>query len=660
MTEIITAQAPHGAQVPEQDRVGTCLGPYRITRCLGHGGMGQVYEAIHQEIGQRVAIKVLASRLAQRETFRARFLTEARAGALVLHPSLLRILDHGALPDGTPYILMDFLQGQTLRAYLQDLAHKRGPLLEGLRYVRQVAAGLAAAHAAGIVHQDVKPENIMLVADPEAPGGQRAIVLDFGVARFVESLPPSQSPLLPSFGTPLYMAPERCRGDLDLDGRSDVYSLGIVLFELLVGRPPFLGHPAQSQHLINQHLFADPPKASSLCPGLPKGVDDVLAQLLHKDLAHRPGMADTERLLTQLVAALQQATQPGPRVALLPSMRLVFVLVLVLVLLLKPSPEPPRGMTFVPGATFLMGSTPAELDEAKLWTTENLNCKDCPPAIFPRETPDHLVHVPGYFLDTTETSAGDYATYVASQPAAARDVRWMKGVGGHWVNADTRQSAPAESALILSLDGVAVAELRPTQGSTLVTSPLIAVADHVEVLPGHERQPVTNVTWFGAKLYCEAQGKRLPTEAEWELAARGPERRRFPWGDHPNGCGQAFPTAWRSPCVTGGMAPADIGTTATDKTPLGIADLGGNVAEWVLDAFRKRYQACQAVCVAPIVHYDSSDPEERGLRVVRGGSYSLSADSTRAASRSRWWADSAAGDIGFRCARDVAPEEIGK
>mgnify|MGYP002140519901 CR=1 FL=1 len=172
---------------------------------LGKGGMGTVFEAVHEAIERRVAIKILHPEYARTSEFAARFFNEARAVNKIDHPGLVQVNDYGQTPDGTAYIVMEYLRGETLGARLKR-TNGVIPLTESLRMLRQVASALAAAHGKGIVHRDLKPDNIMLVPDPETPGGERSKLLDFGIAKVVEE---ARSGNTGAIGSPFWMAPEQ-------------------------------------------------------------------------------------------------------------------------------------------------------------------------------------------------------------------------------------------------------------------------------------------------------------------------------------------------------------------------------------------------------------------------------------------------------------------
>jgi serine/threonine-protein kinase len=279
---------PQGVSGQDDPLVGSMIGPYRVLRRVGEGGMGVVYQAEHQEIGQVAAIKVLSEPCARDPQFLRRFSNEARAVSRVRHAGMVHIFDFGTTERGTPYILMEFLQGELLRARLDRLrgAGKQLDVNEAVRLARQTASALAAAHRKGIVHRDLKPDNLMLIADDAAARGERVKLLDFGIARFLEE---SNHATLPgvAIGTPTYMSPEQCTGEESVDASSDVYSLGVMLYEMLAGRPPFRGSDTA---VMRMHLFKDPLPIVELVPSLPPALVELVHGMLAKPPAQRPWM----------------------------------------------------------------------------------------------------------------------------------------------------------------------------------------------------------------------------------------------------------------------------------------------------------------------------------------------------------------------------------
>jgi len=240
--------------------------------------MGSVWLAEHTQLGRRAAIKVLHAEYSNRADMVSRFFNEARAATAIADPGIVQVFDFGQHSDGTAYIVMELLEGEPLD---RRLARGALGLADALRIMRQVASTLAAAHARGIIHRDLKPENVFMVRDAEVPGGERAKILDFGIAKLMGEHAGLKTSTSTVMGTPTYMSPEQCRGAGLVDQRSDVYALGCVLFTLLVGRPPF--DAAGPGDMIAAHLREPAPAPSSFRPGIPPEVDRVVLRCMAKD-----------------------------------------------------------------------------------------------------------------------------------------------------------------------------------------------------------------------------------------------------------------------------------------------------------------------------------------------------------------------------------------
>jgi serine/threonine-protein kinase len=259
-------------------REGASIGPYRVVRKIGEGGMGTVFLGEHTLLGRHAAIKVLLPELSSKRESVDRFFNEARATTVISDPGIVQVFDFGFTADKTAYIVMELLEGEQLNLRLQRL----GALApsDALRITRQVAGSLGAAHAAGIVHRDLKPDNLFMIRDPEAPGGERPKILDFGIAKLGDSVPDRLKTRTGAvLGTPVYMSPEQCNGAASVDHRADVYSLGCVLFHLLTGRPPF-DLPGIGA-IISAHLREPAPAPSTVMP-LPAEIDDLVLRCLAK------------------------------------------------------------------------------------------------------------------------------------------------------------------------------------------------------------------------------------------------------------------------------------------------------------------------------------------------------------------------------------------
>jgi serine/threonine-protein kinase len=271
--------------------IGKSLGSYKITDVIGEGGMAVVYQAEHVLIGRRVAIKRLLPDRVRDDDLVERFFNEARAAARIQHPGLVEVFDFGHDVDGSAYIVMELLEGESLAKRIA----RESPLAAAtaLSIARQVAAAVHAAHEHGIVHRDLKPENLYLVAEHDAPDGVRVKVLDFGIAKLAPSEDQrsvkTKTGIL--FGTPRYMAPEQCRNATAVDRRADIYSLGCILYEMLVGAPPFK-YDTWAE-LVAAHMYEPPPQPSQRDGRIPSDVEAIVLRALAKQPGDRfPTMLD--------------------------------------------------------------------------------------------------------------------------------------------------------------------------------------------------------------------------------------------------------------------------------------------------------------------------------------------------------------------------------
>jgi len=293
--------------------IGETIGSYQIQRQLGSGAMGEVYLAEHRHLKRKAAVKLLAPELVGRPDLLERFFLEARATSAIAHPGIVQVFDCELDATGRPYIVMEFLEGETLAAVLAQ----RGALpgRTAARLARGMAEALEAAHAKGIVHRDLKPENIFVQAQP--PDSVKLV--DFGIAKLAGDFRAGQVHQTRSgalMGTPLYMSPEQCRDSANLDSRTDLYSLGCVLYEMLTGRPPFTY--ANLGDLVVAHMTEAPQDARALNPAVPPPLAELAAGLLKKDPAARPpGMrAVADRLAAFIggMTTVPEVPSSGPTV----------------------------------------------------------------------------------------------------------------------------------------------------------------------------------------------------------------------------------------------------------------------------------------------------------------------------------------------------------
>jgi len=291
-TDIIAAQLAPEAPALEIGP-GTQIGEYDIEAKVGEGAMGTVYRAIHPQIGKHVAIKVMTPKVFGEAEAVKRFVGEARAVAAIEHPGIVDVFGFGRIPDGRTYLVMEWLDGQSL----SDRMHAEPKLgwEESCEVIRQIARALEAAHAKGIIHRDLKPENVFLKkVDDEKPTVK---LLDFGLAKStnkedVANLAKTRSGQM--LGTPLYMSPEQCKNK-NVDHRTDIYALGCMCYELLVGRTPY--DADNVAEIITAHLVSEPPRPSKFKEDIPADIDKLLYNMIAKDPDKRPPLGEIRRLI---------------------------------------------------------------------------------------------------------------------------------------------------------------------------------------------------------------------------------------------------------------------------------------------------------------------------------------------------------------------------
>jgi len=288
--------------------LGRNLGNYHVVSQIGEGGMGVVYLARHVTLGRNAAVKVLRPELTANREIAARFFNEARAATAVRHAGIIEVFDFGFLEDRSAYIIMEFLEGESLAARI-----RRGPLSisTALIVVRAIARALQAAHEHSIVHRDLKPDNVFLVPDADLPGGERIKLLDFGIAKLASVGETTHTRTGAVMGTPTYMAPEQCRGAGSVDHRADLYALGCVAYEMVCGTPPFVAEGVGD--LIASHLHFQPEPLRTRRLDVPVEVEALVLRLLQKDPQARPQSAgDVVQAIDRLVAAGVGAAHSEP------------------------------------------------------------------------------------------------------------------------------------------------------------------------------------------------------------------------------------------------------------------------------------------------------------------------------------------------------------
>ncbi len=305
--------------------VGEVLGSYRITEELSSGGMGTVYRAQHELLARPAAVKVMRAGSTAPDAI-GRFFTEARAASAIRHPGIVEVFDFGYTADGSAYLAMELLEGESLKARLAA----RGVMDErtATELATGIASALAAAHGKGIYHRDLKPDNVFVIA------GNRPKLVDFGVAKLADRddghTPTVDGALL---GTPSYMAPEQARAASSVDHRADLYSLGCMLYEMVVGEPPFVGH--NTGELIAMHLFQDPAPPRARGAAISPALEAVIMRLLQKDPEARYASA------ADVVAALAPKAPRRRGIAIAAGLATLAIAAAIVLVVRDRTPAPP-------------------------------------------------------------------------------------------------------------------------------------------------------------------------------------------------------------------------------------------------------------------------------------------------------------------------------
>ena len=607
-------------------------GRYAFERRLGRGGMGTVYLASDTLLGRQVAIKVLdAGEDPADDAHRLRLLREARLAAGLEHERIARIYDAGE-HDGCSFVAMEYIRGVTMREWM---ATPRSPE-EIVTVLLQIAEGLAVLHANGVVHRDLKPENVMLAG----AGGLKLV--DFGLAGQLAPMrdvgeapaggPRSEARSVSAFrGTPGYMAPEQYAGER-VDARADVFALGIIAYEIVTGERPFKGTTMLDLlRATGEPLLPNRATWAKFPPHLAPIVSRMLAR--EADARFATG-TDVARALGDVFPS--GAVEPSSRKHVWRRPWVAGALVVTAVgaigghrmakevalrhALAKP---PPVGMALVDEGTVTVGQS-AE--------TVGHQCSEigpnCPAAVLNYQVPETRVDVPPFFLDLHEVTNREMADALNGSNMAIHVDPDEDDHSPRYVRFDA--ALGHSESFLLDLE-------RRYAG-------IEYTAEHVfRARTGMEAWPAVQVTWFGARYYCAVQGKRLPTENEWEAAARGKDNRLYPWGNAPPRCHEVLLPNDGYLRIDGCPETVDISdvmTSPQDVTPRGIRDLGGSVAEWVDSVYSQSGRDHEGTATG-----DSP-------RVIRGGSFYFSY-MARTSVRNKRPGNTAHFNVGFRCAADV-------
>ncbi|HMI86226.1 MAG TPA: bifunctional serine/threonine-protein kinase/formylglycine-generating enzyme family protein [Polyangiaceae bacterium] len=652
-------------------RIGSVLkSRYRLDGVLGIGGMATVYAATHRN-EDKVAIKILHPFLSANEDICSRFLREGYVANKVAHPGVVRVLDDDVADDGCAFLVMDLLDGESLQARLRRL--HRLDVGDVLVMAKELLDVLVTAHAKGIVHRDLKPDNLFMTRDG------RLKVLDFGVARALFGPAELATESGRVLGTPAFMAPEQARGQAaEIDAQTDLWACGATMFTLLSGH--YVHEAPSSEEIARLAATTAARSIGIVLPHLPPSVTAIVDQALKFSKAERCASATAMRaavleatrtvhgsgpmpiggdvmpatptLLSNFPAAKHAVESTNPvavehqsalsgrpsrswlRLGASAAMAVAIGLVATYAFrnapfvarlaakLNAPQGAPERSMIRLAGGPANVGRSAEERQEECA-----LQGYFCRTDVVEREQPEHRVTLSPFFIDVREVTNEEF-------------VRWLRMIPTDENYLQIRN--PATQEIMVDLNSVAC-QIGFQNGSFFVKE-------------GHQREPVVEVSWDAARMYCESNHKRLPTEAEWEFAARGNDSadRRFPWGnDAPRCDGVAYgrgKDGKGNPLPCGfGRGPEEVFRSSQDVTPEGVHDMGGNVSEWVADAYIPKYPDCGA-CINPVTNVADGAKEDE--RVFRGASYSTFAF-LFSSSRGRFGRNKTSGSIGIRCAADA-------
>ena len=629
-----------------QERLSEVLGSkYQILCRLGGGGMSQVYLARHRFHGGLVAIKVLAEHLAEDPSIVSRFQREARMTAsLGNHPNIVPVFDIGE-GNGLYFLVMQFIPGEDLAHYLKRQG--RLTLPQAANVIAQVAEALACAEAKRIVHRDLKPANMLLDENG------RIKLLDFGISRVADISDGLTRPG-ESMGTPYYMSPEQIRGDT-CDIRSDLYSLGVVFFELLTGKRPF--DLESTVGIQMAHLNTTPPSLLVYDPELPAECDAIVQKLMAKQPEDR--YQNTADLLSLLIARGASPNAGELRPAVEAGLGEV----------IAQADEMPLDLPATSSVTV------AQFDSAAQ-QTGNLSStpvtavpvEATPTFVVPPPAPEPIVPVSSppsgskrglligiaivvllaiagtavWLMRSKDTKATTPQTTASTVPSAGALAQVYSDAHGRMVlvpegafqfNASPEVPAQTVSLPAFYIDETEVsnAEYRRFCEATGHTAP--NTPDYV----AHPDYPVSNISYEDAAAYASWAGRRLPTEQEWEKAARGTDGRSYPWGNEP----------WTDN-VPGKMQP--VMSEPLRKSPYGAYNMAGNVWEWTATPYAPT--PADTVGIKRLVNGQSFSAD---WRAIKGGSFAAgSKEAFHVAAHRGLPIDLRSFWIGFRCVRSAS------
>jgi serine/threonine protein kinase len=639
--------------------IGYTLGQYRIVDQIGEGGMASVFRAYQASLNRYVALKVLPPIHAKQPGFSERFRREAEAVASLNHPNILPVYDFGQ-EDGYSYIAMRFVEGA--RTLKEEMA-ERLSLGRAADLIGQIAAALDCAHRQGIVHRDVKPANVLM-------DGDWALLTDFGLARMTEaSVKLTGSGV--GVGTPAYMSPEQGQG-LEIDHRSDIYSLGVILFEMLTGKIP---HDAETPFAIVLKRVTEPlPMPRAVNPAIPEAVERVILKALAREPGDRFASAgDLAQALKQAVGTAEAGAVPlraaapepvhAPESPTLPSepvrtlqpptqpLATASGPTAVQAVVPVPAPSQPERQAPTQAATAVQAAVPVPTPPQPERQAPAEAAAAAPPRTR-RPFPWKWVLGIGAALVVVALAIWAGSMLLGGGTAGGEDSMVLEKDGStlvrveggeFWVGSDDpdalENERPRFQAVVDSFwigqTEVTNAQYRQCVEEGACTPPSeLGSCDRDSYYdnPEFDNYPVVSVTWYQARAYAGWVGGRLPTEIEWEYAARGPDEHTYPWGDDP-------PDESLLNYNSHVGDTSEVGAYPAGESWCGALDMAGNVWEWTQGLYQPYpYESAYG-------REDSGDP---GLRVVRGGAFFDDEYGVRAAFRHDWGSNEGHCSKGFR------------
>ncbi len=611
------------------------VGNYRIVEEIGKGGMGVVYRAVHQRIeAQVVAVKHLAPLLIFGDQCTSeRAASEAASQAKLRgHPHIVSLYDYVENESGL-FLIMEYIAGVSGIRNLAELVRARGalPLDEIKRLFGQILSAVGFAHQHGIIHRDLKPLNIMLSEFGAKVG-------DFGIARIVSG-DTSVSVSGHRVGTPAYMSPEQVL-DKKLTRATDIYSLGCTLYEATTGKLPFKA--SETSSFFEAHLQEPPIPPRSVNPALPEQLEHVILKAMEKKPVDR--FQTCEEFAAALADAAVAKPQPTPQPTPPPDVT---------------QPEPPAPISHHP---------------SPITPHPPLHAHRSPPSPSPKRRRKAVwmigLGLAGVVaivviaaLVRAPRSSLSVQRSLGLNPQGFEEILWLKDssvmirIPAGTFTMGSNECDDEKPVHQVYLDEYYIDKYEVTNdqykkfcdatGRSYPPDPdFLGMPNYFASYPSY---PVVNVSWNDAKAYCDWAGKRLPTEAEWEKAARGADAREYSWGNsEPTGSRCNFADkntsfSWRDANADDGYArTAPVGTYPAGASPYGCLDMAGNVWEWCSDRYDANYYNTSP-------SNNPQGPSSGSYRVLRGGSWIVDARTLRCASRVRNAPSHRYSNLGFRC-----------